>query len=294
MTRMLAAHPLVRVAGGGLATVLALLVTSSAHATEDASWTEVCRFNDSRLTEISGMAPSLIHDDVLWVHNDSSDDARLYGINTRTCDTVAEVELRGEQARDFEAMASARDARGRAMLWVGDVGDNRDSWPFVTIHRLREPKKLGDTSRKVKSWRFTYPDRPHNAETLMVDGRSVWVATWQLANGGLYAVPLERDIGVAERIADVGALVTDGAIHPTGRAFVLRDYLDVHIYRGLPPGQRVATLPLPVQQQGEAITWTPDGRGLFTASEGDDRLLRFNLPWWVVAALRPPDHLVDR
>ena len=278
--------------GSGFAAALVVMAGSPALGVDNGSWTEVCRFTDPRLTEVSGMAPSLIHDDVLWVHNDSSDDARLYGIDTDSCDTVAEVTLRGVEARDFEAMASSRDSKGRAVLWVGDIGDNRDSWPSVTVHRLREPKKLGQRSRKVTSWRFTYPDRPHNAETLMVNSRNVWVATWQLANGGLYSVPLERGVAVAERQGDVGPLVTDGAISPFGSAYVLRDYLDVHVYLGLPPGQRVAKLPLPAQAQGEAIAWTPDGRGLFTASEEDDRLLRFDLPWWVLAGLRPPDHLV--
>ncbi len=294
MIHVLSRSPKSRAVAVSVAAVLVIATGPSALAVDNGSWTEVCRFTDSRLTEVSGMAPSGIHDDVVWVHNDSSDGARLYGIDTRSCDTVAEVTMRGVRARDFEAMASTRDAKGRAVLWVGDIGDNRDSWPFVTIHRLREPKKFGDRSRKVTSWRFTYPDRPHNAETLMVDGRDVWVATWQLANGGLYSVPLSRGVAVAERQGDVGPLVTDGAINPSGAAYVLRDYLDVHVYVGLPPGQRVAKLPLPVQAQGEAITWTPDGRGLFTASEDDDRLLRFDFPWWVLAGLRPPDHLVSR
>jgi len=265
----------------------------SAFAVEAPEWSEVCRFSDARLTEISGMAPSLVHDDLLWIHNDSSDAAVLYGVDSTTCDTVAELRLRGVDARDFEGMASSRSAKGRSRLWVGDIGDNRDSWQYVTIHRVREPSKLGKTSRKPRSWRFTYPDRPHNAETLMVNGRDVWTATWQLANGGLYSVPLASDVGVATRIGDVGSLVTDGAMSPDARSYVLRDYLDLQVFSGLPPGRRVAKLALPIQAQGEAIAWASDGQSLFTASEGDDRLLRFDLPWWVLASLRPPDHLVS-
>ena len=269
----------------------ALSVAAPASAQQELPWTEVCRFDDRRLTEISGMAASLMHENVVWVHNDSSDAARLYALDLETCDTVSELRLRGVQARDFEALASTRNARGRAALWVGDIGDNRDSWPFVTLHRVWEPKTLGTRSRRVKSWDFTYPDRPHNAETLMVSGRSVWVATWQLATGGLYSVPLRRTVASAERLDDVGPLTTDGSIHPDERGYVLRDYLDVHFYVGLPPGRKVATFALPRQVQGEAITWTSDGIGLLIASEEDDRLLRVDPPWWVLAAMRPPDHL---
>ena len=274
-----------------VAIMTALAVAAPASAQKELPWTEVCRFDDRRLTEISGMATSLIHDNVVWVHNDSSDAARLYALDLQTCDTVSELRLRGVQARDFEGLASTRNARGRAALWVGDIGDNRDSWPFVTLHRVWEPKTLGTRSRRVKSWDFTYPDRPHNAETLMVSGRSVWVATWQLATGGVYSVPLRRTVASAERLDDVGPLTTDGSIHPDERGYVLRDYLDVHFYVGLPPGRKVATFALPRQVQGEAITWTSDGTGLLIASEEDDRLLRVDPPWWVLAAMRPPDHL---
>ncbi|MEL0125613.1 MAG: hypothetical protein VW929_00300 [Actinomycetota bacterium] len=274
-----------------VAIMTALVVAAPASAQKELPWTEVCRFDDRRLTEISGMAASLMHENVVWVHNDSSDAARLYALDLQTCDTVSELRLRGVQARDFEGLASTRNARGRAALWVGDIGDNRDSWPSVTLHRVWEPKTLGTRSRPVKSWDFTYPDRPHNAETLMVSGRSVWVATWQLATGGVYSVPLRRTVASAERLDDVGPLTTDGSIHPDERGYVLRDYLDVHFYVGLPPGRKVATFALPRQVQGEAITWTSDGTGLLIASEEDDRLLRVDPPWWVLAAMRPPDHL---
>ena len=275
-----------------------LLAAPASHALDSAEWNEVCRFSDERLIEISGMTPSLLHENVLWVHNDSSDDARLYGINAVSCDVVAEVRLRGVRARDFEAIASSRDARGRPVLWVGDIGDNRDSWPFVTLHRIREPKKLGSTTRRTTSWKFTYPDRPHNAETLLAHGTSTWVATWQLASGGLYSVPRDEsgggDVQVAERVGDVGSLITDGALSPDGKSYVLRDYLDLHVYQGSPPGRRVARLALPNQTQGEAIAWSANGEYLYTASEGEDRLLRVEIPWWVRASLRPPDHLVAR
>jgi hypothetical protein len=274
-----------------VAIMTALVVAAPASAQKELPWTEVCRFDDRRLTEISGMAASLMHENVVWVHNDSSDAARLYALDLQTCDTVSELRLRGVQARDFEGLASTRNARGRAALWVGDIGDNRDSWPSVTLHRVWEPKTLGTRSRPVKSWDFTYPDRPHNAETLMVSGRSVWVATWQLATGGVYSVPLRRTVASAERLDDVGPLTTDGSIHPDERGYVLRDYLDVHFYVGLPPGRKVAAFALPRQVQGEAITWTSDGTGLLIASEEDDRLLRVDPPWWVLAAMRPPDHL---
>ncbi|HCL69480.1 MAG TPA: hypothetical protein DIC65_00410, partial [Actinobacteria bacterium] len=63
---------------------MALSVAAPASAQQELLWTEVCRFDDRRLTEISGMAASLMHENVVWVHNDSSDAARLYALDLET------------------------------------------------------------------------------------------------------------------------------------------------------------------------------------------------------------------
>jgi len=272
--------------GAGSAVLLLLALAGPSAANQDTlPWQEVCRFADSRLNEISGMAHSLRHRNLLWVHNDSGDQAVVYGVDRRTCITVSEVRLRGVKARDFEGMAISQDARGRSFLWIGDIGDNRESWSSVSLHRLREPARLGVTHSTPRTWRFTYPDRPRNAESLLVDGKQVWVATWEIPSGGMYRVPLNASVSLARRVGNVGPLITDGAIHPSGKGYVLRDYLALHVFTGSPPGKRLASFALPAQVQGEAIAWTPDGRGLYIASERDDRLIAVELPARVVATL---------
>jgi len=255
----------------------------------------LCTITDTRLTEISGMTTSREFPEMVWVHNDSSDAARIYGIDLPTCETVAEVELIGVQARDIEAIARSNDKRGRSVLWIADIGDNRDSWTDVGLYRIREPTKLGRTARKAREFRFTYEDRPHNAETLLIDNNRIWIATWQLASGGLYELSRRSrsDTTLASRVGDVGPLITDGSIAPDGSGYVLRDYLDVHFFHGPPPGRRVATVALPAQVQGEALTWTADGSGLLIAGEDDDRIIEVAIPQWVRSAMRPPDHLAS-
>jgi hypothetical protein len=243
----------------------------------------VCRFEDRRLDEISGMAMSIAHPGVLYVHNDSSGGPYLYAVSSTTCKVLARLQVDGAKARDFEAIASGRDAKGRPVLWVGDIGDNLDSWEFVELLRVREPAQLADQVLRSRRFRFTYADRPHNAETLLADPRSgrLWVVTKQLARGSLYALPepLRRGrVNVAKPIRAEGGIITDGAVAPDGSSYVLRDYFDAVIYRGLPPGREVERIYLPSQPQGESITWSADGRALLIASERDDRLLRVSIP----------------
>lgn len=258
------------------ATVVSLLPVGSATALDGV--TEVCRFADGRFDEISGMTYSQRHPGVIYLHNDSSGGARIYAVDARTCRTRATLTLAGAQARDLEAIGSGRDAKGRPILWVGDIGDNLDSWSEVRLLRVREPKVLRDRTLTVRTYRFTYPDGPQNAEALLTDPRSsrVWIVTKKLARGTMYALDgLRRDrVTVARRIQQSGGMVTDGAVSPDGTRYVLRDYVDARAYQGLPPGRELGTVYLPVQFQGEAVTWTTDGQALLVASERDDRLLR--------------------
>lgn len=261
-------------------TALSVCLTATATATQAQ---ELCRFDGTRLAEISGMATSVRHPGVVWAHNDSGDAARIYALDTSTCKILATVRIDEMKARDLEAMASGRDARGRAVLWIADIGDNRDSWGNVSVTRIREPKRLRDATVRGKTFRFTYEDRPHDAETLLaaVNGAQLWVVSKQLANGTLYALPkpLRSDrINIAKAIRQEEGLITDGAVSPDGRRYVLRDYFDAVIFDGAPPGREVTRFSLPVQTQGEAITWTSDGRALLTASERENRLLRVPLP----------------
>ncbi len=259
-----------------LAATMALVSTGSALAADS---TEVCRFTDDRLDEISGMTLSLRHPGVLWVHNDSSGGPYIYAVSATTCETLARVRIDGIEARDIEAIASGRDAKGRPVLWVADIGDNLDSWPEVRLHRVREPKVIRSTTLTARTYRVTYSDRPHNAEALLVDPVSgaMWIVTRQLAHGRLYELPspLSRtELNIARPIQREGGLITDGAISPEGTRYVLRDYVDATIFAGLPPGRDPVQVAMPFQPQGEAVTWTADGRDLLVASERDDRLLR--------------------
>jgi hypothetical protein len=268
-------HPAAAVALG--LSVLAVGPAAAVPAADDV--TEVCRFSDDRFDEISGMTYSQRHQGVLYLHNDSSGGPRIYAVDASTCRTLATLTVDGIEARDLEAIGSGRDAKGRPVLWLGDIGDNLDSWPEVRLHRVREPKVLRDRTLTPRTYRVTYPDRPHNAEALLADPRSsrVWVVTKQAAKGRIYALPRDADRGsvtVLRPVGEAGAFVTDGSVSPDGSRFALRDYVDAEVSDGLPPGRDPQRVYLPLQLQGEAMTWTADGTALLVASERDDRLLR--------------------
>lgn len=292
-------HKMFRIGILTILTILTILALSPASGSATVSTTVpttevMCEFTDTRLSEISGMAPSALHQGVMWVHNDSGDEAKLYALQLTDCAIVGELILRNVSARDFEGLAAGVDPKGRSVLWVGDIGDNRDSWSDVSIYRVREPKKLGNTIAPVKRYRFTYEDRPHNAETILADPNSqqIWIVTKQLASGSIYALPKnmkESGINIAKRIGPATGLITDGAMKSDGSGFVLRDYFDAQFFNGRPAGELTEEVELPAQPQGEAIAWLPGENAVVIASEGDNRILRVPVPSVVVISpMRTP------
>lgn len=244
-------------------------------------WNVQCTFTDQRFDEISGITRSQAFPGMLYLHNDSSGGPRIYAVDERTCKTKATLTIRGARSRDYEAIASGRDVKGRPVLWLGDIGDNKDSWPFVEVLKIREPKSLDSQTLSASTYRFTYPDMSHNAETLLADPATpqLWIVTKQLAHGSLYALPNPlQQRNTAIKLHTEGGLITDGAVSPQGDRYVLRTYFDATIYHGLPVGKPSKTFDLPGQLQGEAITWAADGKALLIASERDHRLLRVAIP----------------
>ena len=262
-----------------LALGLAVLIPAPSQAAP--TWKVQCSFSDERFTEISGMTRSQSFPGVLYVHNDSSGGPHIYAVDERTCKTLATLKIDGSKARDYEAIATGTDAQGRHVIWLGDLGDNRDSWPYVELLRIREPRVLKSQTLNSRSSRVTYPDRPHNAEALLANPRNsqVWIVTKQLAHGSLYSLP--NPPGKLNKASVIGVedgLITDGAVSPQGDRYVLRTYFDATVFAELPAGRTQVTFDLPGQFQGEAVTWTADGKALLLASERDARLLRVEIP----------------
>jgi hypothetical protein len=248
------------------------------------------RLGDPRIYESSGLALSRRHPAVLWTHNDSGDDPRLFAVGSEG-GTLATLTLAGVEARDWEALAVGRDDRGRPALFVGDIGDNQGVWPEVSVYRVAEPARLRDTTAPAVRYRLRYPDGSRDAEALLVDPRSnrLYVATKDTTGGGLYRAPtpLRTDqVNVLRRVARVPPAVTDGAFLPSGRGFVLRDYQAAYVYAA--PGRRVGAFELPLQFQGESITVTADGRSVLAGSEGpESEVWRVPLPEPALAKVTP-------
>lgn len=258
-------------AAAGLA-VLVLTCGSAAPAVADSGPSVAFRISDPRITESSGLVASRLHPGVYWTHNDSGDGPYVYAVDSATGKTVARVTMRGVNARDVEAVSMGPDGD----LYVGDIGDNLDgTWPEVWIYRFAEPRALRDQTVDITRYTVKYDAGPRNAEALMVQPKTgrVYIASKNEKGGHLYEGPAElsaQGVNVFRSIGDV-PWVTDGAFSPDGTRLVLRGYFWADAYRwvdGRP--QRIGSLTLPMQRQGESVAFTRDGRAVMYGSEGSD------------------------
>ncbi|WP_416483380.1 WD40 repeat domain-containing protein [Streptomyces sp. CL12] len=230
--------------------------------------------SDPRITESSGLAASHLHPGIYWTHNDSGDGPYIYAVDGATGKTVARVTLRGIGApRDVEAISIGPHNE----IYVGDIGDNYDGrWPYVWIYRLPEPKVLKDQTITATQYVVKYSNGPRNAESLLVHPKTgrVYIIDKKEDGGHLYEGPATLSTSGAnifKPIAPIDLWATDATFSPDGDHLAVRGYLG-GIYYSWNDGhpKRTEMLDVPLQGQGEGITYSADGTKLLYSSEGSD------------------------
>ena len=272
-------------AGGVLAGLALAVVPASVGAAADEEEHRVAfRWQDPEIVESSGLA---VVDGLVVTVNDSGDTGRTFVVDPATGRTVGGASW-GPVPVDVEAVAPMPDGR----VLVGDIGGNNE--PRTTVRVIPTPVERSFVSVDPAWTDLRYPAGagPFDAEVLMVHpgtGRVV-VVTKSFAGGAVYQAP--RDLperGTADlcEVGRVPGFLTDGAFFPDGEHVVLRTYVGAAVYTW--PGLReVGQLPLPGQEQGEAIAVAPDGR-VFVSTEGANTPVhRVAMPAGLAAVLDPP------
>jgi hypothetical protein len=258
-------------AGTVLTTAAAAVLLGWSAAHPAAAETVEFAITDSRITESSGLATDA-ENQRYWTVNDSGDEGVAYALDADG-EVDGTLEFRVEPV-DVEAVAFHE---GR--LYVADIGDNRERREFVTVYFFDDAAPA-DQPVVYKAYDFSFPDGPHDAETLLVDGDDRLFIVTKGAEGGIYAAPTSpqrQGVNELERVGDAPPYVTDGTVLPDGK-LALRTYASVEV---VDPAtfEVTARAATPVQKQGESITATFDGDALLIGSEGKrSTVLRVDVP----------------
>ncbi|MFF5305241.1 WD40 repeat domain-containing protein [Streptomyces sp. NPDC013161] len=229
---------------------------------------------DSRITESSGLAASHLHPGIYWTHNDSNDGPYIYAVDSSTGKTVATVTFSGVgKPRDVEAISIGPDNE----IYVGDIGDNLDgTWPYVWIYKLPEPKVLKSQTIRATQYVVKYSDGARNAESLIVHPKTgrVYIIDKKEDGGHLFEGPAKLSSSGTNYFKPIAAIdlwATDAAFSPNGQQLAVRGYLG-GIYYDWNGGKikREGRLDVPLQGQGESVSYSADGTKLMYGSEGTD------------------------
>jgi hypothetical protein len=249
--------------------------------TDDAAVRTVLTLQDEAIDESSGV---VVRGDRLYTVNDSGDGPHVYAVDRRSGETTAVTTYDDEDPVDVEALAAGRGGT----LWVGDIGDNSRARGSVTVHRL-VPR---DGTVEATSFELTYPDGPHDAETLLVHprtGRLLVVTKRPLVGGVVFRAPAELsagDVHRLQRVASVPGMVTDGTFVAGGRRVLLRTYGSAAVYT-YPGFEQVVDVELPEQEQGEGIAVGADGTVYLTTEGAGSDVLAMRMP--AVGVAEEPD-----
>lgn len=259
---------------------------------------EVGTLENAALTEISGLARSPTHKNVLWGHNDSGDSARVFAISSTGKD-LGVLTLPNITAVDFEDIAAAPcpDLNGPC-IYVGDTGDNNLSRTSMAVYAFPEPATVDENhplpanSEPSIVWRFPIasPVGPIDIEAMVVlPDASAMVFIEKASSGarvlkyaspwspeGLATLEVTTTFDPPAAALERDQLPTAADVHPSGTRMLLRTYgavFELKLDNGVTADHFAASdltklFDGPASEpQGESIAYDVDGTGFFTVSE---------------------------
>ncbi len=135
----------------------------------------VGRVESAALVEASGLVASRKQQGVLWLHNDSGNQANLLAMN-RSGQDLGQFKLDGCDCIDWEDLAlGPGPVPGRDYLYVSDSGTNTHARSDIVIYRVPEPQvepggQDPQPVRGVAGLSFSYPNqRVFDVEAVFVD-----------------------------------------------------------------------------------------------------------------------------
>jgi hypothetical protein len=272
----------------GLCFVWPLLFSSKAQAQtcgKFASPSVTGNLQQSKLKESSGLALSRKNPGVFWSHNDSGGKPRLFAFDAKG-KGLGTFLLDGATNVDWEDMAAAPCPDGSPCLYVADVGDNLQRRNEIVIYRFKEPKADDSTAGKettitgVEVFKLRYPDTAHNCETLLVHPktRDILLVTKTLnRTSKIFGLAGDKRPGThilesKGTLTTSEAFLTGGDWSPSGKQVVIRGYTTAFVYTvgsaAVPEDKHMTQgFELAKTAQGEAITFSLDGKSLWTTTE---------------------------
>lgn len=250
----------------------------------------------SEIDEASGIAASAVNPGIIWTHNDSGGENRIFAIGIDG--TLKGIfYLEGIENRDWEDIAvGPGPAENISYIYIADIGDNEAKYEKKIIYRIEEPTVTSDLEvpvliQNISEITFTYPDGERDAETIMVDPltKDIFILGKRDTDSRLYKLSFPQSIDENADCELVSLInfpfdpeddtpnnyLTGGDISADGSEIIVKSYSNVFYWKRI-DGESVEETMIGTPEniyyvkepQGEAICWENEGvNGYYTLSE---------------------------
>jgi len=238
------------------------------------------------IDEASGIVSSRKNSNVLWTHNDSGDENRLFAFDDQGRH-LGIYYIEGSDPRDWEDLAIGPGPMADiSYLYIGNIGDNMLRDEVKTICRVIEPDvTVGQDTltahvNGAETISIRYPDKIRDAEALMIDPltKDLFIVTKDSAQAIVFRAAYPQSTTETIEMEAVATLpiglVVGCDISPDGLEILIKSYFAIYYWKRTPnePLWQVfenppLQLPYSFEPQGEAICWRADGMGYYTLSE---------------------------
>jgi len=237
-------------------------------------------FNDA--DEASGLIKGRTNADLLYTHNDSGGEAKIFIIDSLGT-KKGELILENVKNRDWEEIAISRE-NNKNYLYVGDIGDNKAQYPHYTFYKFEEPvfhpQKTVVKITNIQTIKYIYDDGARDAEAFFIDpiNKDIIIISKREPEVGVYKIkyPFNYDsLNVAEKICTIpGTWITAADINSDGSMILVKNYMNIWLYTrknnediNVSFSRQAKMLDYEIEPQGEAVCWDNDSKGYFTLSE---------------------------
>jgi hypothetical protein len=258
----------------------------------------VGHLQDDVIDESSGLAASRCNAGAFWTHNDSGDDAFLYGVNLQG-EKLGTWRVPGAKNIDWEDVAAFKDKDGKCYIFASDTGNNKRDRGEMTVYKIPEPVIAPgdkDSTKKNPTWtapadaiKIAYPGARYDAECLMIDPQTgdIYIITKSYTHEAvLYKLPAGYSLDKVNDMTELGTIsvpafpngtITGGDISPDATRAVICDYFNAYEFV-LPSGaknfddiwkQKLQVIELGPRKTGESIAYSADGKFILAGSEGE-------------------------
>lgn len=244
---------------------------------------KLAQLSNKELSEVSGVASSVNNAGLLWMLNDSGNGPKIFLVNDNL-KIMLTCTLEGVKNRDWEDIAVGPGPEpNKSYVYVGDIGDNMAAHDFKNIYRFEEPVLSKDSSEvsieRFDTITFKLSDEKKDTESLMIDPKTKNLYVISKREKPVFVYELKypqstHDTITAEKVISLPishAVAAD--FSEDGNELLVKNYRNVY-YWNIGNRKLLDALkdePLVVEYteepQGEAITFSRDGKGFYTLSE---------------------------